>query len=137
MSNVANLSHTRPGEKKFKIKSSPIRTSNHFDPSSFQLVYFSPHTNLYLRNLGELAARKVDEGQVTEAQGYGRVALDKWSSIGICGQLLMNNGIMTKETSMVTESDTTQVTPSTRKRILLTLLLVNACLDMNDCFVLT
>lgn len=79
-------------------------------------------TNLYLCDLGEFAARKVDEGQITEAQRYGRVTLDKRSSIGICGQLLMNNGIMTKEASMGTESDTTQVTPSTSKRTLLTLL---------------
>lgn len=89
-------------------------------------------TNLYLCNLGELAARKVNEGQITETQRYGRVALDKWSSVGICGQLLMNNGIMTKEASMRTESDTTQITPSTENRTLLTLFYVLTCLYVND-----
>lgn len=84
---------------------------------------FNFYTNQYLSNLGEFAARKVDEGQVTESQGYGWVALDKRFSIGICGQLLMNNGIMTKETSMGTESDTTQVTPITRKRNLVNIVL--------------
>lgn len=101
------------------------RSSNiyyYFFPQSghvnISIVCVFVHTNLYLCNLGELAARKVNEGQIAEAKGYRRVALDKRSSVGICGQLLMNNGIMTKETSMGTESDTTQVTPSTRKTIL-------------------
>lgn len=43
---------------------------------------------------------EVNESQVIEAHGYGGVVLNEWASTGIGRQLLMDDCIVTEQTSM-------------------------------------
>lgn len=43
---------------------------------------------------------EVDESQIIEAHGYRGVVLNEWASTGISWQLLMDDRVVTEQTSM-------------------------------------
>lgn len=69
-------------------------------------------TGAHLGNVRELPAGEVNEGQVTETQWDGGIILDEGAPGRVGGKLLVNDGVMTQQTSVSAESDAAHLTPS-------------------------
>lgn len=79
------------------------------------LSHLMNFTSLHLCNLGKLLTAEVNESQVSKPQRDGGVILDKGSSRGVSGKLLMNDGVMTQETTVCAKGNATNVTPRIRR----------------------
>lgn len=69
----------------------------------------------YLCDVSELLAGEVDEGQVVEAGGDGRVVLDEGAAAGVLGKQLVNARIVTQQTTVGSERQAAEVTPTSTR----------------------
>lgn len=65
----------------------------------------------YLRDVSELLAGEVYEGQVVEAGGDGGVVLDEGPAAGVLREQLMNPGVVTQQTTVGSERQAAEITP--------------------------
>lgn len=70
----------------------------------------------YLCDVSKLLAGEVDEGQVVEAGGDGGVVLDEGVPVGVLGEELVNAGVVTQQTTMGSERQAAEITPTNTTR---------------------
>lgn len=66
----------------------------------------------HLCNMSKLLAGEVDEGQVVEAGGDGRVVLDEGAAVQVLRKDLMNPCIVAQQTSVGSERKTAEIAPA-------------------------
>lgn len=70
----------------------------------------------YLSDVSKLLAGEVDEGQVVEAGGDGGVVLDEGAAAGVLGEQLVNPRIVTQQTTVGSEREAAEITPTNTQR---------------------
>lgn len=66
----------------------------------------------YLCDVSKLLAGEIYEGQVIEAGGDGGVVLDEGAAVGVLGENLVNPRIVTQQTTVSSEGQAAEITPT-------------------------